>query len=186
MKHILLLDNYDSFTWNLVHYLMEAGAKCTVLKNDDPAVFDPQFDAAVLSPGPKDPEQAGLLMPFIAARHQEIPMLGVCLGHQALGLFFGGVLVKAAEPVHGKTTPITHDASGIYKQLPQHIKVCRYHSLILDQPGADMRVTARTEGGAIMGIRHQYLPLEGVQFHPEAISTESGFDMLRNWLSGLN
>ncbi|MEN9511181.1 MAG: hypothetical protein RLZZ370_1000 [Bacteroidota bacterium] len=186
MKHILLLDNYDSFTWNLVHYLMEAGAKCTVLKNDDPALHDIQCDAAVLSPGPKDPMQAGLLMPFIAANHQKIPMLGVCLGHQALGLFFGGSLVKAAEPVHGKTTKITHDGLGVYRGLPEQVWVCRYHSLILDNPGKEMQVTARTESGAIMGIRHRYLPLEGVQFHPEAICTESGFGMLRNWLEGLS
>ena len=186
MKHILLLDNYDSFTWNLVHYLLEAGVDCKVMQNDDPGVLEYPCDAALLSPGPKDPAQAGLLMNFIAARYQQLPMLGVCLGHQALGQHFGAHLEKAAVPVHGKTTLITHDGQGIYLGLPEQIRVCRYHSLMLEETGPELMVSARTPEGTIMGIRHRHLPLEGVQFHPEAILTEYGREMLRNWIGSLN
>lgn len=186
MKHVLLLDNYDSFTWNLAHYLQEAGADCTVIHNDEPELLHTRFDAAILSPGPKDPAQAGLLLPFVARWHEHIPMLGVCLGHQALGVFFGGKLVQSNAPVHGKTTPIIHDGRGVFQGLPSEIKVCRYHSLLIEAPGEDLEITARTASGAIMGIRHRQLPLEGVQFHPEAILTEYGPQMIRNWVEGLN
>jgi anthranilate synthase component 2 len=185
MKRILLLDNYDSFTWNLAHYLMEAGVDCRVMKNDDPEVLGYPCDAAVLSPGPRDPEQAGLLMPFIESCWRRLPILGVCLGHQALGMHFGAKLVKAAAPVHGKTTAIEHDGQGVYRGLPLRLKVCRYHSLMLQDAGSDMLVSAQTESGAIMGIRHRYLPLEGLQFHPEAILTEHGRTMLFNWVEDL-
>jgi anthranilate synthase/aminodeoxychorismate synthase-like glutamine amidotransferase len=186
MKHILLLDNYDSFTWNLVHYLLEAGVDCRVMQNDDLRVLDYPCDAALLSPGPKEPRQAGLLMAFIEARYRHLPMLGVCLGHQALGLHFGARLDKAAEPVHGKTTMISHDGLGVYRGLPDKFRVCRYHSLLLREAGPDIQVSAKAPDGAIMGIRHRQLPLEGVQFHPEAILTEYGREMLHNWLESLN
>jgi anthranilate synthase/aminodeoxychorismate synthase-like glutamine amidotransferase len=183
MKQILLLDNYDSFTYNLLHYILEAGACCMVRHNDDPGLLsDDQWDAVIISPGPGIPQSAGQLMHFISTFAASKPMLGVCLGHQALGLHFGARLVNAGVPVHGKTDMIHHDERGIFKGLPNPLRVCRYHSLMLYDAGTELQVSAQNKLGEIMAIRHKRLPLQGVQFHPEAILTEFGKEMIANWL----
>lgn len=188
MKQILLLDNYDSFTYNLLDYLETAGAVCTVLRNDDPGLFTAAAgaDAIVLSPGPGTPETAGNLMACIAAHIGTKPMLGICLGHQALGLHLGATLRRADEPVHGKTSEVLHDGRGLFRGLPNPVRVCRYHSLLLDEAGPGLEISARTADQAIMGLRNAALRCEGVQFHPEAILTDFGRTMIENWLSGLD
>lgn len=188
MKQILLLDNYDSFTYNLLDYLETAGAACTVLRNDDPDLIAAagQADAIVLSPGPGIPETAGNLMACIARFIGRKPILGICLGHQALGLHLGGTLIRAGEPVHGKTSEILHDGAGLFKGLPNPVRVCRYHSLLLADAGPETTISARTADQSIMGMRHSQLRCEGVQFHPEAILTDYGREMIQNWLSGLD
>lgn len=188
MKQILLLDNYDSFTYNLLDYLETAGAACRVLRNDDPALFQAveNADAVVLSPGPGTPENAGRMMEFIARFIGNKPMLGICLGHQALGLYLGGSLCRAEEPVHGKTSEILHDGCGLFRGLPNPVRVCRYHSLLLSEAGPETEISARTPEHAIMGLRSKTLRCEGVQFHPEAILTDYGRTMIENWLSDLD
>lgn len=188
MKQILLLDNYDSFTFNLLDYLETAGAGCKVLRNDDPEMFAAAAvaDAIVLSPGPGTPENAGRLMECIAAFIGAKPILGICLGHQALGLHLGGTLCRADEPVHGKTSEVLHDSAGLFKGLPNPLRVCRYHSLLLADAGPGTTISARTADQAIMGLRHNQLRCEGVQFHPEAILTDFGRRMIENWLFGLD
>ncbi len=186
---ILLLDNYDSFTYNLYDYLLQAGAQCQVLRNDELSLeeFDQlHFDALVLSPGPERPAQAGLMMPLIARWFDKKPILGICLGHQALGEFFGARLVPAPLPMHGKTSRIMHTGHPIFAEIPSPVAVMRYHSLLLESlEGTPLQVLAQTDSGEIMGLAHDNLPLLGLQFHPESILTDWGLQMLKNWVQGL-
>jgi anthranilate synthase component 2 len=185
---LLLIDNYDSFTWNLVHYLGELGAEVVVRRND---ALDVQEAMAmrpagiVLSPGPCDPDAAGICLPLtLAAAETGTPLLGVCLGHQTIGQAFGGRVVRAAQIVHGKLGTMHHDGKGVFAGLPSPFAATRYHSLIVDRatlPDA-LEVTAWLEDGTIMGLKHRTLPIEGVQFHPESIASEHGHRMLRNFL----
>jgi len=185
---ILLIDNYDSFTFNLVHYLGDLGEDVEVWRND---ALDVQQalamkpDAIVLSPGPCDPDQAGICLPLtLAAAEAGIPLLGVCLGHQTIGQAFGGRVIRAPEAIHGKTDQMHHRQAGVFEGLPSPVKATRYHSLIVERDTLPdcLEVTAWTEDGLIMGLRHRSLPIEGVQFHPESIASEHGHDMLRNFL----
>lgn len=187
---ILLLDNYDSFTYNLWDYLMRcapSGTEVEVLRNDACTVEDVargRYAAIVLSPGPRRPEHAGILLELIAAFHERLPMLGVCLGHQALGEFFGARLVRAALPMHGKTDNIRHDGTGIFADLPAEFSVMRYHSLLLqDLPPEHLQTQAWTERGECMALKHKRLPLWGLQFHPESILCEQGLRLISNWLA---
>jgi anthranilate synthase component 2 len=186
---ILVIDNYDSFTFNLVHYLLELGAETHVIRNDAitaarAMALKPQ--AVLLSPGPCTPSEAGVCLDLIAAAADaRLPLLGVCLGHQSLGQAFGGSVVRAPQVMHGKTSAITHDGSGIFAGLPSPFQATRYHSLIVrdaDLP-ACFTVNARSPDGIIMGMRHETLPLHGVQFHPESIATEHGHAMLANFMT---
>ena len=186
---ILLIDNYDSFTWNLVHYLGELGARVEVRRNDALTVSEAlSLGAAgiVLSPGPCDPDRAGICLPLtLAAAEAGLPLLGVCLGHQTIGQAFGGKVVRAERIVHGKTDAIHHEGAGVFAGLPSPLSATRYHSLVVERaslPDA-LEVTARTEGGTIMGLRHRALPIEGVQFHPESIASQHGHAMLETFLS---
>ena len=186
---ILLIDNYDSFTWNLVHYLGELGARVEVRRNDalSPAEALAMRPAGiVLSPGPCDPDQAGICLPLTAAAAQAgLPLLGVCLGHQTIGQAFGGTVVRAGRIVHGKTDAIHHGGAGVFAGLPSPLNATRYHSLVVDRDSLPdcLEVTAWTEGGMIMGLRHRSLPVEGVQFHPESIASEHGHAMLQTFLN---
>ena len=188
---ILLIDNYDSFTWNLVHYLGELGAEVVVRRND---ALDVQGamglrpDAIVLSPGPCDPQQAGICLPLIgAAAEARLPLLGVCLGHQAIGEAMGGRVVRCHEIVHGKMGTIHHEGGGVFRGLPSPFQATRYHSLIVERASLPrcLEVTAETPDGLIMGLRHRELPVEGVQFHPESLATEHGHALLKNFLDRL-
>jgi len=186
--HILLVDNYDSFTYNLYDYMLQLGVTCTVLRNDSftPSELESwEIDALLLSPGPQRPEQAGCLMELIARYHTKLPMLGICLGHQALGAFFGAILEKAPIPVHGKTSWIQHNEHGLFKNLPQPMEVMRYHSLILNNLPLEIEETASTSDGLTMALRHRKLPLYGVQFHPESILSKEGLTLLENWVEML-
>jgi anthranilate synthase component 2 len=185
---ILVIDNYDSFTFNLVHYLMELGAETHVVRNDALTVevamaLRPQ--AILLSPGPCTPNEAGICLELIAAAAvARLPLLGVCLGHQSLGQAFGGTVARAPQVMHGKTSAMTHDGTGVFAGLPSPFEATRYHSLIVrdaDLPDC-FAVNARSPDGIIMGMRHKDLPLHGVQFHPESIATEHGHDLLANFL----
>ncbi len=186
--NILLIDNYDSFTFNLYQMLGEAGAKPTVVYNDRVTAAQVKAcDAVVISPGPGTPQQAGFCMQVIADHGGEKPLLGVCLGHQTLAATFGGVVVRAPQPRHGKASKVYHDGKTLYAGLPNPINVGRYHSLLVDEASlpADFEVASYTRDGEIMGLRHKRLPLEGVQFHPESILTEQGATMLKNFLNGV-
>jgi anthranilate synthase component 2 len=186
---ILVIDNYDSFTFNLVHYLMELGAETEVVRNDmltaaEALAKRPQ--AVLLSPGPCTPNEAGVCLDLIAAAAEaRLPLLGVCLGHQSLGQAFGGAVVRAPQVMHGKTSAISHDGSGVFAGLPSPFEATRYHSLIVrdDDLPACFAVNARSPDGIIMGMRHRELPLHGVQFHPESIATEHGHALLANFLA---
>ena len=185
---LLLLDNFDSFTFTLADYLRQLGAEVAVRRNDV-ALADlhvPDYDGVVLSPGPGTPAAAGVMPALIAAYHQTVPMLGVCLGHQALGEFFGAAVVRAARPMHGKVTTMRCDtADPLFAGLPPEQPVTRYHSLIVSEPlPAALRALAHTIGPApeLMALRHRTLPLHGLQFHPEALLTPHGLAMLGNWL----
>lgn len=184
---ILLLDNYDSFTYNLYDYLLQTGAECQVVRNDAYAVPEFEhldFQAIVLSPGPKRPADAGHMMALIEQWNARVPMLGICLGHQALGEFFGARLVKSAVPVHGKTSVIRHPGDPMFAGIPAGFEVMRYHSLLLESlEGTPLQTTASTDAGEIMAFRHRSLPLWGVQFHPESILTEFGLRFLKNWVA---
>jgi len=189
---VFVLDNYDSFTYNLVQYLGELGAEVEVRRNDD--VTPEQVEAMkperiLLSPGPCTPHEAGILVPLIKHLAGKVPILGVCLGHQAIGEAFGGDVVRAGTLMHGKTSSVEHDGKGIFAGLPSPLICTRYHSLIVAEETlpAVLRVTARTaegngKGSVIMGLRHRTLPVEGVQFHPESVLTEGGHQMIRNFL----
>ena len=185
---ILLIDNYDSFTWNLVHYLAEAGAEVVVRRNDALSVDEALAMGAqgiVISPGPCDPAQAGIIVPLIrAAADRGLPVLGVCLGHQAIGEAFGARIVRAGRIVHGKTDAISHDGTGVFAGLPSPLTATRYHSLMVDPASLPdcLRVTATAPDGTIMGLMHRSLPVEGVQFHPESIASEHGHEMIRTFL----
>ena len=185
---ILLIDNYDSFTWNLVQYMGEAGAEVEVRRNDVLSVDEAlamNAQGIVISPGPCDPAQAGIIVPLIrAAAERGVPLFGVCLGHQAIGEAFGGKVVRANRIVHGKTDAVSHDGTGVFAGLPSPLTATRYHSLTVEPESLPdcLRVTATTADGTIMGLVHRTLPIEGVQFHPESIASEHGHDMIRNFL----
>jgi anthranilate synthase component 2 len=184
---ILVIDNYDSFTYNLVHYLNELGADTTVYRNDALTVTEAlglQPAAVLLSPGPKAPDQAGICLPLLEAAPADLPILGVCLGHQAIGQAFGGEVIRAKAVMHGKVSKVRHNDKGIFKGLPNPFTATRYHSLAVrreDLP-ADLEVTAWTDDGEIMGVQHKTRPIFGVQFHPESIATEGGHQMLANFM----
>lgn len=185
---LLLIDNYDSFTWNLVHYLGELGAKVEVRRNDAIDVQEAMAlrpEGIVLSPGPCDPDQAGICLALTAAAAETgMPLLGVCLGHQTIGQAFGGRVVRAADIVHGKLGTMHHTGKGVFAGLPSPFSATRYHSLIVDRDTLPdcLEVTAWLEDGTIMGLAHKTLPIQGVQFHPESIASEHGHRMLRNFL----
>ncbi len=186
---ILVIDNYDSFTYNLVQYLGELGQKVRVVRNDEIAVPDVarlKPTHLLISPGPCTPKEAGISVDVIKAYAGKLPILGVCLGHQSLGYAFGGNIIRAKKLMHGKTSQIKHDGKGVFKGLKNPFTATRYHSLVIEKKScpADLIVTATSEDGEIMGVRHRTLPaLEGVQFHPESILTEGGKDLLKNFLS---
>jgi anthranilate synthase component 2 len=187
---VLVVDNYDSFTYNLVQYLGELGADVTVVRNDAATVDTLAAgspDRIVISPGPGRPEDAGVTMAVIQQLGHRVPILGVCLGHQAIGAAFGGTVVRAAVPMHGKTSTIEHNGRGVFSGLTAPFLASRYHSLVVAEDGLppDLEVTARTrEDRAIMGLRHRRWPVHGVQFHPESIMTGEGRRILRNFLDG--
>ena len=184
---ILLLDNYDSFTWNLWQAIESLGFRCRVVRNDALDVagirrLRPR--GIVLSPGPGTPDDAGVTLDVIRELHREVPILGVCLGHQALGQAFGGRVVRAPRVMHGKLSAVTHDGRGVFRGVPNPVNVTRYHSLVVAEAGlpTDLEVTARTVDGVVMGLRHRRFPVEGVQFHPESVATDAGPRMIRNFL----
>lgn len=184
----LLIDNYDSFTFNLVHFLGELGMACDVRRNDTLSATDAIAlapEAIVISPGPSDPDSAGICLDLVAAAAEaRVPVLGVCLGHQTVGQAFGGQIVRAPEPMHGKVDRIRHNGAGLFRGLPNPVEATRYHSLMVareDLPDV-FEVTAETDDGVIMGLAHRELPLHGVQFHPESIATEAGHDLLANFI----
>jgi len=184
---IVLIDNYDSFAFNLVHYLGELGAEVDVHRNNKVtagAVIGADPDAIVLSPGPCTPREAGICLELIAQAASTIPILGVCLGHQAIGDAFGGKVVRAPVPVHGKLSEIRHQGSGIFRGINAPFKATRYHSLVVDRKTMprELTVTAETDDGLVMGLAHTRLPTHGVQFHPESIASEHGHLMLKNFL----
>lgn len=180
-----LIDNYDSFTHILHHYLLQTGHACTVYRNDaltlqELIALNPS--RLILSPGPETPLQAGITMEAVAHFHDKVPILGVCLGHQAIGMYFGAKLVHAPQPVHGKIHELTHNHSGIFNGLPSPMQVMRYHSLSLHcDARQQLEVQATTHDGVIMAIRHQVYPCAGIQFHPESIGTPHGLQLLQNW-----
>lgn len=185
---ILVIDNYDSFTYNLVHYLLELGAKVEVVRNDAIGVGQAlglKPAGVLISPGPCTPNEAGITLELVtAAAGAGVPVFGVCLGHQAIGQAFGGTVVRAPQVMHGKISPIEHDGTGVFRGLPSPFEATRYHSLIVreeDLP-ADLVVNACTADGIIMGVRHRTLPIHGVQFHPESIATQHGHKLLANFL----
>ncbi len=185
---ILLIDNYDSFTFNLVHFLGDLGARCTVRRNDAISVEDALAlapEAIMISPGPCTPDDAGICLDLIAAAAGRIPVLGVCLGHQAIGQVFGGQVVRASKPMHGKLSAIRHGGSDVFTGLPSPFQATRYHSLVVEPSTLpDVLVpTAWTEDGTIMGLRHRALPVFGVQFHPESIASQHGHEILANFLA---
>ena len=184
----LLIDNYDSFTYNLYHFLGELGAEVSVKRNDaigaaEALALDPQ--GIVVSPGPCDPDRAGICLDLIAAAAGKIPILGVCLGHQAVGQAFGGKVVRAAAPMHGKLSRISHRGTGVFADLPSPLSATRYHSLVVERESLPevLEITAETEDGIVMGLAHKDLPIHGVQFHPESIASEHGHALLRNFLT---
>ena len=183
---ILVIDNYDSFTWNLVHYLQELGAAVSVVRNDALSAAEAMASNAagfLISPGPCTPNEAGISLDLVAAcAEQRRPLLGVCLGHQAIGQHFGGRVVRGGL-MHGKTCPVDHDGTGLFEGLPSPFIATRYHSLIVEQVPADLRVTATASDASVMGLAHRDLPIHGVQFHPESIATEHGHDLLANFLA---
>ena len=182
---ILVIDNYDSFTWNLVHYLMELGAEVNVVRNDALTAAEAlasNAHAFLISPGPKTPTEAGMSLDLVAACAEAgKPLLGVCLGHQAIGQHFGGHVVRGGL-MHGKTSPVVHDGTGLFEGLPSPFTATRYHSLIVEDIPADLIVNATADDGSVMGFRHRTLPIHGVQFHPESIATEHGHAMLANFM----
>lgn len=185
-KKILVIDNYDSFVFNLVQYLAQIGAECTVVRNDELKVTDADnYDGVLISPGPGTPERAGISVDMVHyCATKKIPVFGVCLGHQAIGVAFGAVVSQAPELLHGKTSMVHHQGQGVFKELPTPFSATRYHSLAVEKDTIPnfIEVTGETETGVVMAMRHKELPIEGVQFHPESVLTEHGHAMLANWL----
>ncbi len=186
MAHILVVDNYDSFVFNIVQYLAQLGAECTVVRNDEiEAAEAAKYDGVLISPGPGTPDRAGISIPMIkfCAEHK-IPLFGVCLGHQAIGEAFGAKVSRAPELLHGKTSVVHHTGQGVMENLPTPFTATRYHSLAVEADSVPdvLEVTGRTDSGVIMSLRHRELPIEGVQFHPESVLTEHGHKMLANFL----
>ncbi len=183
---ILVIDNYDSFVFNLVQYLGQLGAQCTVVRNDAVSAHEASnYDGVLISPGPGIPERAGVSVEMIHyCAHKRIPLLGVCLGHQAIGVAFGARVSRAPELLHGKTSLVHHSAQGVLADLPSPFSATRYHSLSVerDTVGPDLEITSATQSGIVMSMRHRTLPIEGVQFHPESVLTQHGHQMLANWL----
>jgi len=183
---ILVIDNYDSFTWNLVHYLQMMGAQVEVVRNDAISAGEALSSGAqafLISPGPCTPNEAGISLELVAACAEAgRPLLGVCLGHQAIGQHFGGNVVRAKQLMHGKTSPVSHDGSGLFEGLPSPFTATRYHSLVVENIPAELIVNASADDAAVMGFRHAALPIHGVQFHPESIATEHGHAMLANFM----
>jgi anthranilate synthase component 2 len=184
---IILIDNYDSFAFNLVHYLGELGADVVVHRNDKvtaEAVIAADPDAIVLSPGPCTPNEAGICLELVEQASTRVPMLGVCLGHQTIGQAFGGAVVRAPTPVHGKLSEIRHQAAGVFHGINEPFKATRYHSLVVERTSlpADLAVTAQTDDGLVMGLAHTQRPVHGVQFHPESIASHHGHRILKNFL----
>ena len=184
---LILIDNYDSFTYNLVHFLGELGASCEVIRNDKitaEEVMKKKPKAIVLSPGPCTPNEAGVCLDLIAKAGGKVPLLGVCLGPQAIGQVYGGKVIRAPEPLHGKLSTIRHTDEGVFKGLPEKFDVTRYHSLIVERKSLpdDLEVTAETPDGLIMGLQHKTHPVHGVQFHPESIASQHGHKILENFL----
>ncbi len=188
MARILVIDNYDSFVYNLVQYLAQIGAQVEVWRNDDPRFAEPDwsdgFDGILLSPGPGTPEEAGVCIDVVTTVGGRVPIFGVCLGLQSISVAFGGVVSRAPELLHGKTSAVHHDGRGVFAGLPNPFTATRYHSLALDPATVpdELEVSATTESGVIMAVRHKSLPIESVQFHPESVLTEGGYQMLANWL----
>jgi anthranilate synthase/aminodeoxychorismate synthase-like glutamine amidotransferase len=185
---LLLLDNYDSFTYNLYQYLSELGAEVVVRRNDQVSIEDIEElepERIVISPGPCTPSEAGISCEAVAHFGSRTPILGVCLGHQSIGQVYGGRVIRAPEPMHGKTSLMHHQGQGVFQSLPQPFEAIRYHSLIVERDTlpAELEITAETQEGLIMGLRHRSYPVEGVQFHPESIMTSVGKELLRNFLN---
>ncbi len=196
MRHnnamLILIDNYDSFTWNLVQYFGDLGYEVDVHRNDKITVDEVlalKPEGIVISPGPSDPDHAGICLDLIkAAADNNIPLLGVCLGHQSIGQLFGGKVIRAPEPVHGKSWAIKHSGQSLFKGLPSPLKGARYHSLIVERDSLPetLEVTAETDEGLIMGLQHKTHPIHGIQFHPESIATEHGHEMIQNFVETLS
>lgn len=187
---LLLLDNYDSFTYNVYQLLSELGAEVEVIRHDQttvPEVEAKHYEGIVISPGPGVPKDAGISEDLIRTLGGKVPILGICLGHQAIGEVFGGKIVRAAEIIHGKVSPIRHNGRGLYAGLPQDVEVGRYHSLIIDRATLPdcLEVTSELADGTIMGVRHKEMDIEGIQFHPESILTPAGRTMMQNFLAHL-
>jgi len=186
MSRILVVDNYDSFVYNLVQYLGQIGAETTVLRNDEVTVdMARDYDGVLVSPGPGTPEEAGVSIELVKhCAANSIPLFGVCLGHQAIGVAFGGTVSRAPELLHGKTSVVTHSNKGVLRDLPSPFTATRYHSLAIEDGTLpdEIEVIARTDSGVIMAVQHKTLPISGVQFHPESVLTEHGHQMLGNWL----
>ncbi len=186
MARILVIDNYDSFVFNLVQYLAQLGAQCTVVRNDEVTADEAsQYDGVLISPGPGTPDKAGISIEMINyCAQNSIPLFGVCLGHQAIGEAFGATVSRAPELLHGKTSQVSHNSTGVLENLPSPFTATRYHSLAVEKDTVPeiLEVTGSTESGVVMSMRHRELPIEGVQFHPESVLTEHGHQMLANWL----
>lgn len=181
---ILVVDNFDSFTYNLVDYFNQLGLETDVRRNSDPlsVLLSEKYSAVVLSPGPGIPSKAGNLLQVLDFYHNHVPILGICLGHQAIGEFFSGNIVKANKPMHGKISEIGHEGDDpIFQNIPTNFNVVRYHSLVCSNLSVDIKVVAKSKNGEVMAIKHEDLPIYGLQFHPEAVLTQYGLDILRNW-----
>ena len=184
----LLIDNYDSFTYNLRHYLGELGVTVDVRRNDSLSAADAmalQPDGIVISPGPCDPDRAGICLDLIGKAHKTVPILGVCLGHQAIGQYFGGTVVRAPKPMHGKVSNISHNGTGVFSRVPSPFPATRYHSLMVARDGFPdcLEITATSDDGVIQGLQHRTLPVFGVQFHPESIASQNGHRILENFIA---
>ena len=186
MARILVIDNYDSFVFNLVQYLAQLGADCTVVRNDEVTADEAsKYDGVLISPGPGTPDKAGVSIAMIKyCAEKSIPLFGVCLGHQAIGEAFGATVSRAPELLHGKTSQVIHQCKGVFTNLPSPFTATRYHSLAVERDTVPdvLEITGTTESGVVMSLRHKTLPIEGVQFHPESVLTEHGHQMLANWL----
>ena len=188
MKKIILIDNYDSFTFNLYHYLSSLKVNVDVIRNDkitSNEILKKKYNKIVISPGPGNPNQSGNCLKIVKSLHKEIPILGVCLGHQIIGQVFGSKIVQARKLMHGKTSKIMSKKTGVLKNLPKNFDATRYHSLIIDKKSLskDLEITAETKDGLIMGVRHKKYPVHGVQFHPESIKTKIGIKILKNFIN---